>query len=292
METSPAQANPGLFSTLLAHEAMPPNGSLFEAASGLRPRLTNPFEAFDIKQEDRIAEELIEAPSRQKFSGSDQNEKQAKAEYQQLAPWHPTGTYLTDPDDDNHTGLNVQSTKPDEVSKSDRSRDDLGRNPPPFASKKFVYAELNSNGSHAKPKPNEKPSHTHPRKDPSASQQRFVRQPEQIVNVHVNGTDREINREMKPDRSFEPKPVQMTGVKPLLKPTEVWQSRFLDSAPMPNSPTEKKTPDHTIEIHIGRIEVRAQIQTTPSRQEKAPVSTAESRSLQAYLNNRSRGTRS
>lgn len=57
-------------------------------------------------------------------------------------------------------------------------------------------------------------------------------------------------------------------------------------------PQAEKPPEPTIEIHIGRIEVRAQILASQPKPEKTPTPSTDNSSLQAYLNNRSRGARS
>jgi hypothetical protein len=103
---------------------------------------------------------------------------------------------------------------------------------------------------------------------------------EKTIIERTHNFERETIHEIRPSGLFGQISDRSAGVTPKQIPVQ---------NPIPKT---EKAPEPTIEIHIGRIEVRAQVQAVPAKPEQAPIPSADNRSLQAYLFNRSRGGRS
>jgi hypothetical protein len=104
---------------------------------------------------------------------------------------------------------------------------------------------------------------------------------EKSITEKLTTVERETIREIDSLETSMLQPSRQTESIPRIQPVQTLMSPAVEKASQPN-----------IEIHIGRIEVRAHIQATQPKPEKMPNSATNDGTLQLYLLGRSRGARS
>lgn len=296
METAGSPTKPGLFSTLVAHEmARTSNANLLEPSLGLRPRLASPFETFEANSGNQAPEELIENSAEESAHGANDTEPRGKIDYQQS---NIDPSQINNPLNKIHTLSNAQSIeplikwdsrlvhdlKPEEHEYATQVVGTVRPDTPPSKNQDTAYSEI-------KPAKSADNSFILP-KESTKVESKISLQPERIINERINAVERkEIIHEIKPLGLFEQRKDQNVGVKPLQKSTETLNITHL-SPTQPLIQQAEKSPEPIIEIHIGRIEVRAQVQASPSKPEKTTVPATSNAGLQAYLQGRSKGARS
>ncbi|MGH8547065.1 MAG: hypothetical protein ACRERU_00365 [Methylococcales bacterium] len=273
MEAASAPINPGLFAALAAREvAQPAGASGQEPTQGLRPRLPNPCETFDLNRDNPPLEEQVETSAPAPSPQSAIAESGLGAHRLQPLVSDPVGEHPSRPakrfQPRRHTRYGEA-----EFSRDERQDDDQTRDRRPLASGIFGTPGPD------KPSPGSIESFR-PEMAHTQSQRPQPLVPEQTITERMNTFEREIIHEIRPAGLFAQTADRSAGVSPRLVPAHAL------------IPPAVKSPEPSIEIHIGRIEVRAQVQATPAKQEKTPAASTDNRSLQAYLLNRSRGARS
>lgn len=285
MEAANTPTKPTLFSSLVAHEVtQPTSNERREPNHGLRPRLPNTFEMFDLNRDAQSPfEEQVEIPVPTQLTqngigktGLDTNGLQpiVSTPIQEHPPQpvnmpKPKGHGQFDVPEFSHNGQQGYNQTPDEQ---------------PLAARILGAATAQMSNKSPIDSVTLQPELTQAQREHDSLTERTI-----VERTH--NFEREIIHEIRPGGLFEQRTDQNVGVKPLLKPTKTLNTTRL-SPTQTLIPQTEKSPEPTIEIHIGRIEVLAQVQAPPSKPEKTPAPSTNNGGLQAYLFNRSRGGRS
>jgi len=268
METPNSPAKQGLFSALARHEVAHTEGNTIEPSQGLRPRLPNRFEMIDANMdtppfEEQHSETSISSPN-SGFSKNTQEEvglHAVKSSFPQENASKPEDKFQ-------YLAL---SPEPERALR--RSNDRIPEAEPQF---RGIWTEghedkLASGITGFKP----------PSQDSLQPSSAIKVPQEKTIIEKLTTVEREILREIHSSKPSLPTSDRQTGLTPRMQPVQALKS-----------PTVEKTTPPNIEIHIGKIEVRAQIQASPPKQEKISAPARNDVALQAYLQSRSRGARS
>ncbi len=273
METTGTPAQSGLFSTLTSHESARPSGGGSELNQGVRPRLPSRFEALDLNLVIPPLEEQIERATPRPAESS--YEKPA-VETGPPPVAHPglTGEFGSRPVYVPHQRVPPLREEP-WTSPGPRPVEDqlIGNHPLDRGIRVSNSLEKSSPGSHGLGMPTPDP----------ASPFRSMERPavKTIVETRNTVASEATQQATRPVGSSKRAAEQLGGLAP----------RFNVTQPLSNQAME--TPrEPVIEIHIGRIEVRAQIQAAPTKPARTPAATTDNGSLQLYLRSRARGARS
>ncbi|WP_020160082.1 hypothetical protein [Methylobacter marinus] len=269
METTNPPAKQSLFSALAHHEVAQSEGNTIESNQGLRPRLPNRFEMIDANMdtppfEEQQSETSLSSPKPgfREESSEAIGLRTVKSSFPQENSLQPkvSSQYQVPPSELARTlgQPNYQIPEAEPQFKGVWTSDHENK----FSSgaNKFMPPAPNSlQLSHANELPKEKKTIT-----------------EKLTTV-----ERETLREIHALKPSIPQSGRQTGLIPKMQPVQTLISPAIENAHQPN-----------IEIHIGRIEVRANIQATQPKPEKTAAPATNDGALQAYLQSRSRGARS
>ena len=274
MEAANTPAKPALFSSLVAHEInQATNSEGGESNRGLRPRLLTVYEMFeqnrDTPQSFEEQAEIQESPQSiqpgigKSESAASRLQPPVSARIQEHSP-QPVNM----PKSRGHGQFGVPEFSHDRQQGYNQTPDEQ-----PLAVR-ILGTEVaqRSNGAPIDSN-NFQP-------EPLQAQRGLVSLPEKTIVERTHNFERETIHEIRPSGLFEQVSNSSVGVAPKQIPVQT------------SIPQAGKAPGPTIEIHIGRIEVRAQVQAVPAKPEQTPIPSVDNRSLQAYLFNRSRGGRS
>lgn len=268
METTNTPPKHGLLSELARHEVGPSDVLSGESSQGLRPRLPNRFEALDAKVEtlpfeEQQSETSISSP---KFGFTEEPSeavglRAVKSSFPQ--------ENLLQPDD--RFQYRVPSLEP---ARALRQPNELTPEAgPQFRRIKSSEYDTKFSAGAAGSTP------------PAANSllpSRAVELPkEQSITEKLTTVERETIREIHSLKTSISQSGRLSGLVPQMQPVQVLASPAMEKASPPN-----------IEIHIGRIEVRAHIQAPQPKPEKMSAPATNDGALQAYLRGRSRGARS
>lgn len=269
MDTTNTSAKQGLFSTLARHEVGQSEVNTIESSRGLRPRLPNRFEALDANMdtppfEEQQSETSISSSANAGFSA-------ARSEAVGLPAVKSSFTQenLLQPED------RFQYLPPSQAPAHFLGQpNDRTPEAGPQSARIWTSDHKEKFSAEAKaftpPTPN------------SLQPSRAIELPhEKSITEKLTTVERETIREIHSSKTSMPQPGLQPGSIPRIQPVQRLMSPAVEKASQPN-----------IEIHIGRIEVRAHIQATQPKLEKISASATNDGSLQLYLRGRSRGARS
>jgi hypothetical protein len=273
MEATNTPAKPALFSSLVAHEITQATSSeRGESNQGLRPRLLTVYEMFDqnrdTPQSFEEQAEIQESPHSMQ-PGIGKPESAASWLQPPVSPYRQE--HLSQPENMPKSREFGQFSVP-EFSHDKQQGDNQIPDEQPLAVRIL--------GVSAAQKASNSTISNELQPEPMQQRRKQVSLPERILVERTHNFERETIHEIRPSGLFGHISDRSAGVTPKQIPVQ---------NPIPKM---EKAPEPTIEIHIGRIEVRAQVQATPAKLEQTPTPSADNRSLQAYLFNRSRGGRS
>jgi hypothetical protein len=274
MQTLNTPTKPTLFSSLIAHEVTQTNGvNQREPIQGIRPQLPNAFEMFDLNRDAQPSfEEQAEtqAPAQLTQNGIEKAgldinglQPHVSASIQEL-PSQPGS--MPKPKRQGQSGV-------PEFSHDKQQGDNQTPDEQPLAVRILGTATVQMSNDAPIASNNFQP-------ESMQAQRGHASLPEKTIVERTHNFERETIHEIRPSSLFGHISDRSAGVTPKQMPVQTLM------------PQTEKAPEPTIEIHIGRIEVRAQVQATPAKPEQTPIPSADNRSLQAYLFNRSRGGRS
>lgn len=282
MAVADSSAKSSLFANLVAQE-LPPGSSEIPSENrlGLNPRLLNPFETLRFNHEYQANVEPIEILAEEQLPRAGFSESAPRSGYRRSETWAPdmTGALFNQSsrviEPDARRDTTTSQWTPGQKLAADTANDKPQLNSS-VAQNKSIDGALN-------PLPAAKiPRNTEA--DASRPIQAFN-------NERVHAVAEAVNHRIKPSPHLGQTPEANSLLHPRLIPAEPHLPGRLqpEQAKMPEV---EKPAEPTIEIHIGRIEVRAQIQPAPSKSERVQSPSADTGGLQAYLQNRTRGARS
>lgn len=269
METTNTPAKQGLFSTLANHEVGQSEINTIETNPGLRPRLPNRYEALNAKVETPSFEEQQSEtsitppkPGFREESSEPVGLRAVKSSLPQENSFQPENRFqYRAPSPESARPLGHPNARIPEAE------------PPQFRGVWTSDHEDKSSTGAIGFKP---PAHD------SLQPSRAIKVPqEKSITEKLTTVERETLREIHALKPSMPQFDRQTGLIPKMQPVQALMSPSMEKASQPN-----------IEIHIGRIEVRANIQATQPKPEKMPAQETNGAALQAYLQSRSRGARS
>ena len=269
MDTTNTPAKQGLFSTLARHEVDHSDVNTIESRQSLRPRLPNRFEALDANVdtppfEEQQLETSISSSPNPGFSEAPSDAVGLPA----VKSFFPQDDSVQ-PDDRSQ----YRSPLPEPARALGQPNDRIPE-ARPQAARIWTsgHDEKSTAGATAFTPPT--PNFLQPSKAIEVPHKKSIT--EKLTTV-----ERETIREMHSLGTSIPQSGLQPGSIPRIQPVQTLMSPAVEKASQPN-----------IEIHIGRIEVRAHIQATQPKPEKMPASATNDGTLQLYLLSRSRGARS
>ncbi|MBK6958405.1 MAG: hypothetical protein IPH22_08545 [Nitrosomonas sp.] len=273
MKTANTPAKQSLFSVLANHEiAQTEVNAIGSSQSGLRPRLPSRYETLDANFNDlTIEEQSSEVSKTLSSSGLGVGSPSAigSRDFKTSFPQDNVSQPGSAPQYQSQLSADSPVAERISIKSNDQDLDTRTQLTPVRISDQQDKLSTGVNG-HMSPVPNVLQT-------PQA-----VKLPqEKSITERLAAVERETIREIH-------------SLNPLL-PQSDRQSRLIPQKQLVQAPelvTKEKGSQTNIEIHIGRIEVRANIQAIQPKLEKTPASPAGNDSLHAYLRNRSRGSRS
>lgn len=268
METSNTPVKQGLLASLASHETGQAELNANNSNQGLRPRLPNRFEGLDAKMDTASIEEQ---PSETSIASSKPGFINNPLETVGLQAVKSSGLHehLFQPKD--KSDLLASSLEPVQA----------------IAQRNAGIPEAESQfrgiwtADHRNIISTEAIGFKPPVPDSSPRSRPIELSKDRLITEKLTTVERETLREIHSLQPSIPKSERHTGLLPKMQAVQAQMPLVKEQASQPN-----------IEIHIGRIEVRANIQATQPKPEKMPVQATNEGALQAYLQNRSRGARS
>jgi hypothetical protein len=273
MDATNTPAKPALFSSLVAHEMTQATSSQRgESNLGLRPRLLTVYEMFD---QNRDMPQSFEEQAEIQQSPQSMQPRIGKPESAANSLQPPVSAYIQE-----HSPQPVNMPKFREFGQFDVPEFSHDRQPGYNQTPDEQPLAVRILGASAAQKANSTPISSEFQPELMQAQRGHASLPEKTIVERTHNFERETIHEIRPSGLFGHMSDRSADVTPKQIPVQTL------------IPQTEKAPEPTIEIHIGRIEVRAQVQATPAKPEQTPIPSADNRSLQAYLFNRSRGGRS
>ncbi|MEQ1528379.1 MAG: hypothetical protein ABL925_03620 [Methylococcales bacterium] len=258
----------GLFSALVNHEVGQSEINSNESSQGLRPRLPNRFEVLDTNIdtpsiEEQQSETSITSP---KTNNREESSESIGLRTTNLPIPHENSFQHKETINNPIPSLEPTHTLRPHKNQLLESEAQLGR----IRTENHVD-KLPSINNRLKPL---NPGSLQTNRTIEDKQEKPIAEQSTIV-------ERETLREIHALKPSLPETRRQTGLMPKMQPVQAFMSPLKEKASQPN-----------IEIHIGRIEVRANTQESQTKPDKMTTSVTNDNSLQFYLQSRSRGARS